>query len=106
MGPGQLEDRDETVLPTSGDSDGHQSLRSFPKGITKVPCKRQSSFGGFATHRVPTEAMPPGKLDPRTHLIILLPAPPHPPTLRGTGSSRAEGEQTAEVHFSLPVGVL
>ena len=92
VGPGRLEDKAETMLPTSGDSDGHQSLRSFSKGITKVPCKRQSSFGGFATHRVPTEAMPSGKLDPRARLLILLAAPP----LRGSSSSRAEGEQVEQ----------
>ena len=46
-GTRSAEERDETMLPTSGDSDGCPSLNSFSKGITKVPCKRQSSFGAL-----------------------------------------------------------
>lgn len=51
---------------------------------------------GFATHGAPTEATPPGKLDPRALLLILLVAtPPSPAPPTGSGSSRAEGEQVA-----------
>lgn len=79
----------------------------------KGALQETAQLWGFATHGAPTEATPPGKLDPRAFYSFFSrprPPAPHPQQeakiveLKGSGWNNAE--EAAEVHVSLPVGFL